>query len=131
MKILQSLMALVLILLIHSCSTNVKFPVSSVVPAATITAQKKTDQQKNYTLEIKAQNLASAERLSPPGHNYSIWIVTTEYGVKNVGQLNVDNAEKSTFKTITPFDFDEVFITVERKGDLQYPEGDEIARTKL
>jgi hypothetical protein len=49
----------------------------------------------------------------------------------NVGQMNVENAKKSTFKTATPFDFDEVFITVEEQGDLKFPSGTEIARTKI
>lgn len=118
-------------MLLYSCSTTTKFPISSVVPAANISVKKSTDKQHNYTLELKAENLASADRLDPPGNNYSIWIVTSEYGIKNAGQLNVDNAKKSSFKTVTPFDFDEVFITVENQGDLQYPRGVEIARAKM
>jgi hypothetical protein len=35
------------------------------------------------------------------------------------------------FKTVTPFDFDEVFITIENQGDSNYPLGVEIARTKI
>jgi hypothetical protein len=45
--------------------------------------------------------------------------------------LNVENAKKTVFKTVTPFDFDEVFITLENQGDLNYPLGVEIARTKI
>jgi hypothetical protein len=131
MKTIKNLLTIVLITLLSSCATKAEFPTSSVVPAATITAKKKMDKQKNIVLEINTKNLASADRLNPPGNNYSIWVVTKEYGVKNVGQLNVDNAEKTSFETVTPFDFNEVFITVENHGDLQYPEGVEIARTKL
>lgn len=132
MKTIKNILVIAFIVLLSSCgSSNTKFPISSVVPAATISATKKIGDQKNLTLEINTKNLASAERLDPPGNNYSIWIVTKEYGLKNVGQLNVDNAEKATFKTVTPFDFDEVFITVEKQGNLEYPEGIEIARTKL
>lgn len=132
MKTIKNLVLVAFIVMLSSCgSTNVKFPISSVVPAAKIEATKKMDKQKNITLEITTENLASADRLNPPGNNYSIWIVTKDYGVKNVGQLNVDNAKKATFQTVTPFDFNEVFITVENHGDLQYPTGIEIARTKL
>ncbi|WP_027136671.1 hypothetical protein [Gaetbulibacter saemankumensis] len=132
MKTIKNVLVIALIVLLSSCgSRNVKFPVSSVVPAATIYATKKIGDQKNFTLEINTKNMASADRLDPPGNNYSIWIVSKEYGLKNVGQLNVDNAEKATFKTVTPFNFDEVFITVEKQGNLEYPEGIEIARTKL
>lgn len=114
-----------------ACATTAKFPVSSVTPASDIKAAKKTDSNKNITLEITARNLASPERLSPPGNVYSVWIVTNEYGIKNAGQLMIDNAEKSTFKTVTPFDFSEVFITVEDQGDLKFPTGVEISRTRI
>lgn len=124
--ILYSLFAL-----ICGCATFVKFPVSNITPAADISAKKKINSQKNYTLEIIAKNLASAARLNPAGHNYSVWIVTKENGIKNVGQLNVINAEKTIFKTITAFDFDEIFITVENQGDLNAPRGVEISRTKM
>jgi PBP1b-binding outer membrane lipoprotein LpoB len=131
MKTIKNLFVLALIVFLGSCATNTKFPVSSVVPAANISAKKKTDKQQNFTLEITSENLASASRLSPPGNNYSIWIVTKAYGVKNVGQLTIKNARKTTFKTVTAFDFNEVFITVENQGNLLYPQGTEIARTKL
>lgn len=131
MKTIRILMIMTLILSLNACGSGAQFPTSSVVPAANITAKKKMNDQNNFTLEIKAENLASADRLDPPGHNYSVWIVSKKYGVKNVGQLNVENAEKSTFETITAFDFEEVFITVEKQGDLQYPQGAEISRTKL
>lgn len=122
---------LMLIVLVSSCATKVSFPVSNIVPAADISAKKKTDNNKNFTLEITAKNLASPDRLSPPGNNYSVWVVTNEYGIKNVGQLILDNAEKSTFETVSPFNFNEVFITVEDQGDLKYPTGREITRVKI
>ena len=131
MKTLKTLLVLTIALILNSCATTAKFPVSSIAPAADISAKKKTDNHKNITLEITAKNLASADRLNPPGNNYSIWIVTKEYGIKNVGQLNVRNAKKSTFKTTTPFDFNEIFITVENQGDLKYPTGTEISRTNI
>lgn len=131
MKTLNYLLTLLFVLTLTSCVTTAKFPVSSVVPAADISAKIKTDSNKNVTLEITARNLASPDRLNPSGSNYSIWIVTKEYGVKNVGQLMIRNAKKSTFKTVIPFEFNEVFITVENQGDLKYPTGTEISRTKI
>jgi hypothetical protein len=131
MKLMNTLIVISMVILYSACVTKAKFGISTVVPAADITAKKKVDVQKNYTLEITAINLASADRLTPPGNNYSVWIVTKAYGLKNVGQLNVKNAEKTIFNTITPFDFREVVITVENKVDLNYPEGVEIARAKF
>jgi len=131
MKKLNQILMITLFVALNSCSTSSKFPVSSVTPAADISVKKGIDGQNNYTLEITTENLATADRLNPKGHNYSVWIVTKTNAVKNVGQLNVENAKKTTFKTTTAFDFDEVFITVENQGDLNYPRGIEISRTKI
>ncbi len=128
MKPTSVLVTLSLMLIISCCTTSKKFPVSSVVPAATFSLKKKTDKLKNFVLEITAENLASPDRLTPPGNNYSVWIVTKEKQVKNVGQLVVKNAQKTNFSSTTPFDFSEVFITVENRGDLEYPSGVEITR---
>lgn len=131
MKTVSYLLTLIVVLSLTACGTTAKFPVSSVAPASDIKAVKKTDSNKNITLEITAKNLASPDRMSPPGNVYSVWIVTNEYGIKNVGQLMIDNAKKSSFKTLTPFDFNEVFITVENQGDLKFPTGVEISRTRI
>ena len=131
MKNLKNLLLLSFVIVLNACNTHVKFPVSSVTPAADISAKKGIDKQKNYTLEIVADNLATAERLNPAGQNYSVWIVTKTKGIKNVGQLNVQNAQKTTFHTTTAFDFYEVFITVEKESNLNYPMGAEIGRVKI
>jgi hypothetical protein len=131
MKLFNYFFVLTLFVVFASCATTAKFPVSSVVPAAEISAKKSTDDNKNNTLEITARNLASPDRLIPAGTNYSIWVVSKGQGTKNVGQLLVTNGGKATFKTTTAFDFDEVFITVENQSDLSYPTGVEISRTKF
>lgn len=132
MKTIKTLLLFTIMVMMSACSTSkAKFPVSNVTPAADISAKKSVDKQNNYVLEITANNLAEANRMNPPGNNYSVWIKTKEHGVRNVGQLNVDNAQKTKFKTLTPFDFNEVFITVENQGDLTYPRGIEISRTKI
>lgn len=131
MNTIKTLFIAFSILTLSSCATTAKFPISSLVPAADISAKKKTDSHKNITLEITAENLASPNRLNPSGNNYSIWIVAEDNAIKNVGQLIVKNARKSVFKTVTPFDFKEVFITVENQGDLKAPTGKEISRTKI
>lgn len=128
---MRNILMFTLLVVLSACSNKTNFPVSSTTPAADITAKKSVDNQNNYVLEITAENLADADRLNPPGSSYSVWIRTKEHGVRNVGQLNVTNARKTSFKTLTPFDFDEVFITVENQGDLTYPRGVEISRTKI
>ncbi|MCC5917024.1 MAG: hypothetical protein JJU02_06820 [Cryomorphaceae bacterium] len=131
MKTIQNLLILSSFVLFTACSSKAEFPVSRVTPAADMTAKKSKDNQGNFNLEIVVENLADVGRLDPPMKNYSVWIVTNEFGVRNVGKLNVKNLKKTTFNTVTPFDFYEVFITAEKKGDLEYPAGVEIARTKI
>ncbi|MDP3452873.1 MAG: hypothetical protein Q8R90_07950 [Bacteroidales bacterium] len=129
MTTIKSLVIIGTVALMTSCASTAKFPVSSTVPAADITAKKKQDKNKNYVIELTAHNLAEASRLSPPKNNYSVWIVV-DYGVtKNVGQLTNKNAKKSTLKTTTPFNVKEIFITAEDQGNLTYPAGVEISRT--
>lgn len=131
MNYIQNLLLIPAFLVFSACSSKADFPVSRVTPAADISAKKSKDGQGNFNLEIVVENLAAVDRLDPPGKNYSVWVVTMEYGVRNVGKLKVKNSKKTTFNTVTPFDFYEVFITVENKGDLEYPVGIEIARTKI
>lgn len=78
--------------LLASCVTTTKFPVSNVAPAATITVKKQKDKHDNFVITITANNLASAERLSPPKNTYVVWITTKDDGLQNMGQLAHKNA---------------------------------------
>ena len=131
MKSLINLVFVAVLALLTSCATTAKFPVSSVTPAAEITAKKKQDKNKNYVIEVIAKNLASANRVDPTKKNYSVWIVTENNGTKNAGMLVNKNAKTASLKTSTPFDVNEIFITAEDQGDYSYPVGIEIARTSF
>jgi len=128
---MKSILLSVLILLIASCATVVKFPVSSVEPSADIKAKIKNDKQNNYVIEVTANYLASAERLSPPKKMYIVWIVTKENGVSNIGQMKNDNAQIAKVKTLTSFEPKEIFITAEDEGTVTFPSGIEISRAVL
>lgn len=131
MKSLINLLFVTVLVLLTSCATTAKFPVSSVTPAAEITAKKKQDKNNNYVIEVTAKNLASAERIDPTKKNYNVWIVTENNGTKNAGMLVNKNAKTASLKTSTPFDVKEIFITAEDQGDYSYPVGIEIARTSF
>ncbi len=131
MKTLKGLLLGAVVLILTSCASTAKFPVSSVTPAAEITAKMKQDKNKNYVIEVTGRNMASANRLNPPKNNYIVWIVTDKNGTKNIGQLINKNAKKSYLKTSTPFSVKEIFITAEDQGDISYPSGIEISRTKF
>lgn len=130
MKLLVNVLSLSVILFLTSCATTAKFPVSSVTPAAEITAKKTQDSNKNYVIEVVAKNLASADRVDPSKKNYSVWFVT-DNGTKNAGQLIIKNAKRASLKTSTPYDVKEIFITAEDQGDYSYPVGVEISRTSF
>ena len=129
MKAIKSLVIIGVIALLTSCASTAKFPVSTVTPAAQITAEMKQDKNNNYVIGVTANHLAEAGRLTPPRNNYSIWIVVDNGMVKNAGQLTMKNAKKASLKIITPFIVKEIFITAEDQGDLTYPAGTEISRT--
>ena len=131
MNTIKSLVLIAIVALMTSCMTTVRFPVSSIVPAAEITVIKKHDKNNNYSIELTAKNLAKANRLNPQMNNYSVWIITDDGATKNIGQLTNRNAQKAVLKTITPFNFSEVFITAEEKGNLTYPTGTEISRIRF
>ena len=123
-----TILSLVIMLLITSCVTVRKFPVSATAPAADITATVKMDKQKNYIIKVTANYLASVERLSPPKRTYVVWIVTKDNGVKNIGLLNSKNAQKIKFETLSSFEPYEIFISAEDDGSVSYPSGIEISR---
>lgn len=129
MQGMKSVFFVALVALLTSCGSTVKFPISSVTPAAEISAKMKQDDNKNKIIEVNAKNMASAERLNPPMKNYVVWILTDTDRNVNIGQLLNKNGKKSYLKTSTPFNVREIFITAEEKGDVTYPSGIEISRT--
>lgn len=131
MKKGKNVLLVATLLFLTSCASITKFPVSSTLPAAEITAKTKQDKNKNYSIEITAKNLASPDRLNPPKNNYNVWIVTEENGTMNLGMLTNKNAKKAVLKTNTPYKVIEIFITAEDQGNLSYPNGIEISRTNI
>ncbi len=118
-------------MLISSCATSTKFPVSDITPAATIKASKDKDNNGNYRISEVANNLSSADRLASAKSVYVVWITTPQNGTKNIGQLKNKNARKATLKTLTPFEPVEIFITAEDEGNASYASGPEITRTSF
>ncbi|WP_321519030.1 hypothetical protein [uncultured Bacteroides sp.] len=131
MKRAKNVLLIAILLFLTSCASITKFPISSTVPAAEITAKTKQDKNKNYSIEVTAKYLASPERLNPPKNNYNVWIVTEENEIKNLGMLTNKNAKTAVLKTKTPFKVVEIFITAEDQGNNSFPNGLEISRTNL
>lgn len=131
MKIIKTLAIVGAIVLMTSCSSTKKFPVSNKVPAADITVKVKKQAKPNYLVTIVAKNLANSERLDPLKKIYVIWVVSESGVVRNVGYFTQKNAEKATYIASFPYQPKEVFITAEEEEGLCEPEGIEISRIKL
>jgi len=131
MRNLKKGIFLALILALSSCANISKFPISTISPAADIQVRKQQDKNGNTKIKITANNLAAAERLSPPEKMYVAWVVLESNEIRNIGQLKVKNAKKAEIETLTPFKFTEVFITAENQADISYPAGVEISRIKF
>ncbi len=121
----------ILMFLLTSCGSTTKFPVSSVVPAAEITAKVKKDKSNNYVISVTAKNLADAERLSPPKKTYVVWIQTRNKGMVNIGQLVGKSTKSSTLETLSSFKPEEIVVTAEDEGNVSYPSGIEISRSTV
>lgn len=121
----------ILMFLLTSCASTTKFPVSSVTPAAIITADVKKNKSNNFTIAVNAQNLASAERLTPPKKTYVVWIETKDKGLVNIGQLNGKNGKSSSLETLSSFEPMGIVITAEDEGSVSYPLGIEITRSSV
>ena len=128
MKRTNIFLGALLFLMVTSCGTTGKFPVSDVIPAADIDLKVKEDKNENYKISVKAKHIASPDRLNPPASYYVVWVDTYD-GYKNVGQLRSKNAKRAELQTLSPFAFNEILITAESNGDASYPEGVVISRT--
>lgn len=131
MKTIKNLVIIGVIALMTSCSSTAKFPISTVTPAADITAKIQKQGKPNYLVTITANNLSAPERLNPPKKNYIIWAISENGITRNVGYFTNKNAAKATYKASFPYKPIEVFITAEDEEGPCEPLGIEIARTKL
>jgi len=131
MKNIKKASFIALSFFLMSCAATVKFPTSTVTPAADIVAKKKIDKNGNYNISITAKNLASADRLDPQQSVYIAWIKTNTEGTRSIGRLANKNAKTAALETLTPFAFTEIFITAEGHAEISYPSGVEISRAKF
>ncbi|MFI0491961.1 hypothetical protein [Flavobacterium sp.] len=120
------LFTVMILLSLNSCAKKVIFQTSSIVPAARGQVNVKKDNNNNYVVKIKIDNLAEVKRLEPSKNVYVIWMETDEALVKNIGQIKSDtkfmsSKLKATFETVTAFKISKIFITAEENADTQYP----------
>ena len=125
-NLLLGALAVVMLLSFASCAKKITFQNSSVVPAAQGQVTVDKDNNKNYVVKIKIDNLAEVKRLEPSKNTYVVWMETDESQVKNIGQIKSDtkfasSKLKASFETVTAFKPEKIFITAEDNADVQYP----------
>lgn len=125
-KVLLTMLTIISVASLTSCSQKIAFQNSTVVPAAQGKVTIKKDSNKNYAIKIKISNLAEVQRLQPAKNVYVVWIETEENNIKNIGRIKSDSGFlssklKATFETVTSFKPTKVFITGENNQDVSYP----------
>jgi hypothetical protein len=125
-KLLGFILATVAAFTITSCSKKTTFLSSSTVPAAVGTVKIKVDKNKNHTIQVKVNNLATANQLTPPKKTYVVWMTTETTDPQNIGQLRSTNsllssALKASLNAVTSLNPISFFITAEDQGDVQTP----------
>jgi hypothetical protein len=125
-NIYLGIFTIMIIFLFNSCATTVSFLNSSVVPAARGSVKIKTDNNKNYVIQISLSDLAESSRLQPSKLTYIVWMVTDRDLTKNIGQLNsskgfMSKQLKGSFKTVSSDKPVKIFITAEDDTAVQYP----------
>ena len=123
---LLAIYAILILLSFTSCAKKVIFQTSSIVPAARGQVSVKKDNNNNYVVKIKIDNLAEVNRLEPSKNTYVIWLETDNSKIKNIGQIKSDtpfmsSKLKATFETVTAFKPLKIFITAEDDADVQHP----------
>ncbi|HET8753643.1 MAG TPA: hypothetical protein VFM59_04710 [Salinimicrobium sp.] len=100
-------------ILVTACSKKVVFPTSEVLPAAEAVMKVDKNDNNNYVLELEIENMAKPGRLQPARRTYVVWMVTDQHGTINIGNLNINNNNKASLETITPYKPIRIFITAE------------------
>jgi hypothetical protein len=125
-NIYLGIFTIMIIFSFNSCATTVSFLNSSVVPAARGSVKVKTDNNKNYVIQISLSDLAEPSRLQPSKLTYIVWMVTDRDLTKNIGQVNsskgfMSKQIKGSFKTVSSDKPVKIFITAEDDAAVQYP----------
>ncbi|WP_016989064.1 hypothetical protein [Flavobacterium sp. ACAM 123] len=134
-NIFLGLLLIVLTASFTSCAKKIAFQTSSIVPAARGDVKITKDDNKNYLVEIKVENLAEVSRLESSKEAYVVWMESDDSMVKNIGQIKSDSKFlssklKANFKTVTPLKPTKIFITAEKDVETQDPDSQIIISTK-
>lgn len=117
-KMLSFLFAAIMVV---ACAEKITFPTSNVLPAAEAEVKVEKNDNSNFELELKINNLAEPSRLSPPRKTYLVWMVTERNGTIKIGNLDVERDNEASLQTTTPFKPVRIFVTAEDDQNAEVP----------
>jgi len=124
--LLKTLLFLVLpfafLQLFTSCSKNVKFENSTIIPAARGDVAVRKDKNNNYNIKLEISYLAEPERLRPPKKYYVVWLSSEENQIPlNIGQIVGTSKLHVKFESVSSSKPKRIFVTAEDDVSTQYP----------
>lgn len=119
--------ALAVILLMSSCSQNLRFQSSNIEPEAVGKVRIKKDNNNNYSVKVSVANLTPVKKLIPSKESYVVWAENNNSGVKNLGRIVsftplFSKKFKASLSVTTPEKPKRVFITAENSDHATYPD---------
>lgn len=107
--------------LISACSRKVVFPTSTVLPAADAVVKIDKNDNNNYEIDLRVENMAKPDRLDPPRKKYVVWMVSEKNGTINMGNLEISKKLKGSLETASPYKPICFFITAEDREVVDTP----------
>ena len=134
MKTITSITALIVAVILFSCTKKMSFQASPVVPAASGKVKYKKDDNNNYTINVDVENLAEAKNLSPSRELYVVWMESDTQGPKSLGQIKTSSGLfssklKGSLIATSTTKPKKVYITAEDNATVQYPGSQRILST--
>lgn len=132
-KLGSGIIITMMIFLLDSCSSEITFLPSTVVPAAQGYVKIKKDDNKNFVIQIHITDLAEVERIQPPKQTYVVWLVSNQATNENLGKIEsstgpLSSKLKADFETVSSFKPMKIFITAENDANTKIP-GNQIVIT--
>ncbi|HET8886129.1 MAG TPA: hypothetical protein VFM70_07240 [Salinimicrobium sp.] len=112
---------LLLFILITGCSKKVVFSDSTKMPGAKVVVTIDQNRSDNYEIYVDVDNIIKAEKLSPPRETYIVWMISTEHGTINMGNLWVDDKNQAKLYTVSSHRPTRIFITAEKSRFAESP----------
>jgi hypothetical protein len=133
-RLLFGALAAMLMFSFTSCAKKMAFLSSSIVPAAQGSVKVKTDNNKNYAIQIEIDNLADPSRLTPPREIYVVWMDTSQETAKKLGQIKTSSSMfsknlKASFETVSSVKPVKIFITAENDPNVLNPDWEVVLST--